>query len=409
MASAQPVFDSTASAERRTDLDWLRIAAFGLLILFHVGMFYAPMEWVVKSPRLLPWMEIALGWSAPWRLLLLFIVSGAATRFMLRRQSPPDLFGARSRRLLPPLAFTALIVVPPQVYFTVVERLGYGGGFWHFWLRYLGFGPRFCLPDHCLVLPTWSHLWFVAYLWIYTTLLVGLLAFVPVDLEGIARAAMRRLVGWRLLVVPAGALALVRICLAHFFPETHGLIDDWYLHVVFLGGFLFGFLLITDNGVMKGFGALRWMALAVAIASYVLRAMYTWNYHDQPIPLGLKLAMAVVYGFDQWGCIVAALGFARRHLSARDGPARRYLTQAIFPYYIVHQTAIVVVAHELARLRLPLGLEAALVIAATAASCGLAFEVARRVGWLRPWLGLARRPVREKLARPMEASLKLPP
>ena len=29
-----------ASAERRIDLDWVRIAAFGLLIFYHVGMLY---------------------------------------------------------------------------------------------------------------------------------------------------------------------------------------------------------------------------------------------------------------------------------------------------------------------------------------------------------------------------------
>jgi hypothetical protein len=27
---------------RRLDLDWIRIAAFGLLILYHVGMLYVP-------------------------------------------------------------------------------------------------------------------------------------------------------------------------------------------------------------------------------------------------------------------------------------------------------------------------------------------------------------------------------
>src|SRR5664279_3706155 len=47
--------DDTAAAVRRTDLDWLRIGAFGVLIVFHVGMFYVPWEWEVKSPRLVPW------------------------------------------------------------------------------------------------------------------------------------------------------------------------------------------------------------------------------------------------------------------------------------------------------------------------------------------------------------------
>jgi len=37
---------------------------------------------------------------------------------------------------------------------------------------------------------------------------------------------------------------------------------------------------------------------------------------------------------------------ARRWLTA-DSAARKYLTDAIFPYYSVHQTAIIMIAHEL--------------------------------------------------------------
>jgi hypothetical protein len=36
--------------ERRYDLDWVRIGAFMLLILYHVGMYYVTWDWHVKSP-----------------------------------------------------------------------------------------------------------------------------------------------------------------------------------------------------------------------------------------------------------------------------------------------------------------------------------------------------------------------
>ena len=39
-----------ASSDRRIDLDWVRILAFGVLILFHVGMYYVTWGWHVKSP-----------------------------------------------------------------------------------------------------------------------------------------------------------------------------------------------------------------------------------------------------------------------------------------------------------------------------------------------------------------------
>lgn len=107
---------------RRYDLDWIRIGAFLLLILYHVGMYYVSWDWHVKSPHASPALEPLLLLVNPWRLSILFLVSGAATAFMLRRQRPGELARRRSSRLLIPLVFGMLVIVPPQSYFEVVEK-----------------------------------------------------------------------------------------------------------------------------------------------------------------------------------------------------------------------------------------------------------------------------------------------
>jgi hypothetical protein len=106
-----------------------------------------------------------------------------------------------------------------------------------------------------------------------------------------------------------------------------------------------------------------------------------------PPSLPPRLYGATAYGCYQWLCIVAVLGFARRWLSA-DSAARRYLTDAIFPYYIVHQTAIIMIAHELRGSDLPAWLEAGIVISGTLATCALTYEIVRRIAVLRPLFGL---------------------
>jgi hypothetical protein len=219
---------------RRTDLDWVRIGAFALLIFYHIGVFYAPGPTAVGaiSPRPLPWLVIPMVLVNPWRLLVLFIVSGAATRFMNDKMSTGALLSSRSSRLLVPLVFGVLIVVPPQVFVQVVERCGFSGSYFSFWEAYL---------------EADQHLW----LW-----------------------------------------------------------------------------------------------------------------------------------------ILGVFGIARHYLANRDGPIRRYLTDAIFPFYIIHQTTIEVVGHYLAKERLPLGIEAILLIGATIASCFVTYEVARRIRPLRPLFGL---------------------
>jgi hypothetical protein len=157
---------------RRHDLDWVRVLAFGVLVLYHVGMYYVSWDWHVKSPQAGPTLEPFMLLSSPWRLGLLFLVSGAATAFLLQRR-PSGFLSTRSVRLLVPLLFGMLVVVVPQAYYEVVEKLpgGYQDGYGAFYVRYLAADGGFCREGNCLTLPTWNHLWFVAYLWVYTLVL----------------------------------------------------------------------------------------------------------------------------------------------------------------------------------------------------------------------------------------------
>ena len=75
----------SSPAERRVDLDWVRIGAFGLLIFYHVGMLYVSWGLHIKSAHRITALEPLMLVLNPWRLSLLFLVSGVATRFMLRK------------------------------------------------------------------------------------------------------------------------------------------------------------------------------------------------------------------------------------------------------------------------------------------------------------------------------------
>jgi len=198
------------------------------------------------------------------------------------------------------------------------------------------------------------------------------------------------LTGWRLIVLPVAVLALVRILLYSRFPTTHALVDDWYNHAVSIPAFLLGFALAKSGPLRERLIAARWVSLALAVTAYVAVARYSWVWRGDHVvspPTALRMLMRGVYCLDQWAPIAAVLGFGAKHLN-RDAPALRYLTLAVFPFYIVHQTLIVVGAHYLARLNLPQGLEAAILVVGTFAGCFATFEIVRRVNWLRPLFGL---------------------
>ena len=390
--SLSPAFapqGSERGSERRIDLDWVRIGAFGLLIFYHVGMLYVSWRFHIKSVHRITALEPLMLALNPWRLELLFLVSGAATRFMLRKYAVGPLLRARSSRLLIPLAFGMFVIVPPQSYLQIVESLGYPAGFLDFYLRhYFAFGPQFCNPGPCILLPTWNHLWFVAYLWVYTVALGAVLAAFPGLADRIERQLASVLSGGWLLILPAIAFAAYRLLLWPNFPSTMGLFGDWYNHAVFATAFLIGFLIAPADGFWDVVERQRWRALGIASALFLSFLLLRWSREaGAPPSLLLRLYGGTAYGCYQWLCIVAVLGFARRWLTA-DSAVRRYLTDAIFPYYIVHQTAIILIAHGLRGSGLPAWLEAGIVIAGTVVTCALTYEIVRRIAVLRPLFGL---------------------
>lgn len=87
--------------------------------------------------------------------------------------------------------------------------------------------------------------------------------------------------------------------------------------------------------------------------------------------------------------MLAACGFAHRHLQA-DGPARRYLAQAVFPVYILHQTLIIMLAHALKPIKMSASLEGAILVVLTLTLSFAGVEIVRRVRWLRPLFGLGK-------------------
>jgi glucans biosynthesis protein C len=379
--------------QRRYDLDWVRIGAFMLLILYHVGMYYVTWDWHVKSPHASATIEPLMMLTSPWRLSLLFLVSGVATAYLLARQGSGGFLRSRSTRLLIPLIFGMLVIVPPQSYLEVVEKLRYAGGFAEFYRLYITGFHGFCRGGDCLILPTWNHLWFVAYLWVYTVVLYIAVRIAPPVIPWLRRLAERRLSGIGILLWPLAYLCAIRMGLAARFPANHALIGDWYNHAMYFGVFLLGFVLAGTRQDARGpwstLQRARWITLGLAVLGWAFLNAYFGAYSDDADipPLALRLFARGVYGAEQWLAIAAVVGFAHRHLT-HDNAARRYLTSAIFPVYILHQTVIVVVAHVLKPSHLYPPVEGVLLVLVTVATCFLSYEAIRRVRLLRPLFGL---------------------
>jgi peptidoglycan/LPS O-acetylase OafA/YrhL len=383
--------------ERRHDLDWLRILAFGVLILYHVGMFYVTWDWHVKSSRTSAAIEPLMRLSSPWRLSLLFLISGAATRYLVDTAvSVPAMAMSRLQRLLPPLLLAIFVIVPPQSYYEIVEALRQMPAdvaqpwLQDFYLKYVTASGHWCDRDGCLLTPIYNHMWFAAYLLLYTMALVALLPLLRPWLRQPSKWLTRLVEGPGLVVVPWMLMFLLRATLAPRFGQTHYFWNDWYLHPLYFGTFLFGFAVARQDAFFLRCAQLRWTTIGIALCAWATLEL-NFRLGSGALSPGdpVRLIAVGARELQAWTTILAAIGFAHHHLRNVDTRARRVLTEAIFPFYLIHQTIIVVAGHYLDGWRLPLLVEVPLLIGATAMGCWLFYDLGRRMHWLRPWIGLA--------------------
>lgn len=389
-----------ATQHRRHDIDALRALAFALLILYHGCMLYVAGEdwgWHLKSTHLAEWLQVPMLFVNRWRMDLIFLISGLSVHFLLRGTPVGRFIAQRSWRLLLPLVFGCLVIVPVQPYVQGIANGAVEPGYLQFLGDYFGGRqwPRDAFDgwEHGF---TWNHLWYLVYLWCYTVVFAALLPL----LRRLPNPFSRLRSGW-LLVLPALPLLLYTFTLQPLFDETGDLIHDWYRHAVYFTVFLYGWWLGAANGVWDELVRLRRHAL---VAALVLVSGYLSMVFGLPddAPEWLGVIGRTLRNLYIWMALCAILGWSKACL---DKPFRwlPWANEAVYPWYVLHQSLILLIAYWLLPLHLGPVLEPVLVFAGTIAGCWLLHEfVIRRVRWLRPCFGL--KPVRDAfLPRPIAA------
>lgn len=371
---------------RRHDIDALRALAFALVILYHVAMYYvAGWHWHLKSPDGVEWLQGPMRALNLWRMDLVFLISGLALGFLTRGRGAAGLLRQRSLRLLLPLAFGMVVVVPFQPYAQALANGTVGPGFADFLRRYFGGGPwprgAFDGSDFGV---TWNHLWYLVYLWVYTAVLLVLLPVVHGRGGARLREGFLALRGWRLVALPLVPLALWTVLLWPHFPPTRDLIGDGWLHAVYFTLFLYGYWIGVDAGWWEEVMRLRWKLLALALAALALH--FALRAGAAKPSLAARLAADAYL----WTTVLCVLGWSHRLLN-RPWPWLAWANEQVYPWYVLHQTVIIVLVFWLAPLQLRTALEAPLLVAGTIAGCWGITAAVRRSAWLRPLFGLKAR------------------
>ena len=379
--------------QRRYDIDWLRTLAFFLLILYHVGMYYvADWDWHVKSLQQSVWLQNLMILTNQWRMSLLFFISGLALSLVLQRQqfSRWRLLSLRSNRLLIPLIFSMYFIVPPQLFYELQQQHGLTLGYWSFLQEYWNVDTDLApFKQSSIGLLTWNHLWFLPYLWVYSALV--LMLFPLYGWLGRKLQTVNINFYWFVASIVT-VLAIIWVSLRAHFPVTHGLLDDWYNHAKYFWVFSVGVLLPFLASVWQQVIERRRVLLVIALLGYSWLMLDRYGYLDVGEQLDglllIKLVRGLLLSTNHWAWILALLGYAGRYLQFSNG-FLKYANQAILPWYIFHQSLIVVFAMQLLPFQLSAYLEVPLLIGLTVLGCWLGYELVRRFGLLRWLFGLA--------------------
>lgn len=326
---------------RQAYLDWLRIFSILAVFFLHSGMAYVEdWGWHLKNKETSNLLMEVNFWIGRFRMPMLFFISGTVTYFMLKSRATGSFIGLRFRRLFVPLLFGMLVIVPPQIY---MERLtqGFKGNFAQFWPTIFTTGPY---PTGNL---SWHHLWFILYLFLYDII------FAPAFKWSMSERGKQRLAffnklanrKWIYLLMVPSVIAYISMTL--HFPETHDLIHDWSRHVYWIFFLITGFTCINFPALMDSLERNRRTSFLLAFVSILLINYFRWNNPGPEPEWGadwLSYAHLSLFPITAWCWIFTFVGYAKRYLNKKHR-IQNYINEAVYPFYILHQTIIIIVVY----------------------------------------------------------------
>ncbi|MEX1257464.1 MAG: acyltransferase family protein [Gemmatimonadota bacterium] len=372
---------------RRDDIDWLRLLAILLVFVTHAAQVFSPIDdWHIENAepsRALGQFTVFMG---PWLMPLFMMLAGQSAWFALRSRDSGHFLRERLFKLFVPLVAGILVVVPPQVYLRRVSRGEFEGS-------YFAFYPHFfdgVFPEGNL---SWGHLWFLAYLFAYTV--VGLPAFRFLQSPRGRRwlGTLSRACDW-----PGGILwlflplALGQILLRPYFTRTTGaVVGDWATHAWFFPVYVLGFAVMLEPRLGQAIGRDWRSALFPAVLTSLGLFLFAQpgNVYER-IPADPSLWHITFWtGFtlSTWSWLVFLTGAAREYL-AFSSPSLRYWGDRVYPFYVFHQTAIVIVAFYVVQWPLPIAGKFLVILGLSFAGTVLVLEAVGRIPRVRGLFGL---------------------
>ena len=340
-----------SESERKHFIDWLRIGLIISVFFFHVGMIFRPEQWHVNSAESFPFLDPTMWWLHLWRMPLLFLVSGIGTFYAIGKRTSWQYLKERFRRLYIPFTFGFFTLVPLMVY---VERIENYSSLWDFIPHMFDGGPY---PVGNI---SWHHLWFILYLFIISLLITPFLNYTKSGHYNMVRGKLIQIVSktmglnWLLPII-----IVSQIILRQYFPNsTHALYNDWAYFTHYLLFFISGFMLFTSDKVINALANQRRLYLYQTIIFTVLLFSLPSVFGEPSIIQDYSRGITEM--IISLSCGLTAIAYFKRYFN-KDHKYRKALNDAIYPFYLLHQPALIFVGYVVLKWNISYSMQAFLI------------------------------------------------
>ena len=340
---------------RRYDIDWLRVIAIGLLLIYHVAIGFQPwgiMIGFITNEESWSSLWLPMAMLNIWRIPFLFFVSGMGVYFAMQQRSWSALLKERAMRILLPYVFGTFCIFPISV---------------ALWQHYNNLEVSYAYNP--------GHLWFLGNIFAYVVSLTPILYYLKRNQEGGFVRVLRKLFSH-----PIGLLAITALFVIEAFvlkPSPYEMYAmTWHGFALGFIAFFSGFcLVLTGQPFWNMLVKWRWIFPILAIAGFVIRVI-----------LSVKVPVYVLVA-ESHSWIFTCFAFGYKYLN-HPGKALSYLSEAAYPVYILHMIFLYAGSILIFPMHLPVQIKFVSVLMFTVLGCFVTYEAIRRVKFLRPLFGL---------------------
>jgi len=347
-----PAAELTGKHGRRYDLDWLKILVILNMVPWHAAWLLAYVtefsDSVLEGPGVTI-LRYYTGFSLRWQIPLLFFIAGASACLSLRHRSPGAFVRERARRLFVPLMFFMLVCYPVLLYFWpgVSENKSLLDYLVRFWPDCLATILHSRIPGR-IPMPGWAHLWFVAYLLIFSLISLPLLICLRRQgKSGLAGKYVSFFTKTGAILLLAVPLMAINIILAPKWPMAQlNLYDDWTYFCYDLAVFIYGYIICLHESLWQAVYRHLRISLPLAIVStaFVLMMRFEMPGFSRPAYTPRYMLYSVFLGLHTWCWILAVLALAKKFLSGTNR-FLNYASRAYYPFYILHFVLMLIISY----------------------------------------------------------------